>query len=222
MEGLADNDSNLGKYFEQHLSAINSNITRTETQTLWQDIAARYSEPVRAYHNLSHLEQLFLQFKQVKHHLDEPNIIALALYYHDVIYDPTHIDNEQQSAEYAVKMLSSYLDTEQCQRIYSLIMMTANHQLSDGNDKDSDLDAAFLLDMDLSILGTVWPAYEKYAQAVRQEYSHVPPTDYRTGRTAVLRGLLAHPRLYLSEYYFERFEKQARDNIKREIILLVA
>jgi len=34
--------------------------------------------------------------------------------------------------------------------------------------------------------------------------------------------LLAHPTLYLTDYYYARLETQARENIKREIILLAS
>ena len=84
----------LEKYFSMHLSALNNAITSAAITALWQDIAARYNEPQRAYHTLRHIQQLFEQFDQIKDKLYEPHIIALALYYHDVIYDPKRSDNE--------------------------------------------------------------------------------------------------------------------------------
>ncbi len=210
----------LSSYFEQHLTAINSGIEPAKINALWQDIAKCYSEPTRVYHTLEHLQQLFTQFEQIKDRLQQPSIIALALFYHDVIYDPTRSDNELKSAEYALELLSKYLSSEQSERIYNLIMMTADHQLNDVDSDDKEAsDTAYLLDMDLSILGAPWPDYEQYAKAVRQEYSHVTVADYRAGRTKVLQGLLAHPKLYLTNYY-QRLESQARQNIEREITLL--
>ena len=217
----------LGNRFYLCLSALNDDVTPDEAQALWQNISARYCESQRAYHTLSHIEQLLVQFESIKHHLSEPHIVTLALYYHDVIYDPTRADNEQKSAEYAVDALSSYLRPKQCQHIYALIMMTANHQIDESTDsvKYSSIkysDAAYLLDMDLSILGAPWSTYEQYVNAIRQEYAHVADDNYRDGRTAVLRGLLAHPRLYLTDYYYNQLEAQARDNIKRELTSLAA
>ncbi|WP_440825979.1 HD domain-containing protein [Psychrobacter cryohalolentis] len=222
MDGLSQIETELGKVFEWHLIAINNAIKPAKVNTLWQDIAVRYDETQRAYHSLQHIQQLFSQFEQIKHQLHEPHIIALALYYHDVIYDPRRSDNELKSAEYAVEALKGYLSAEQCQHIYALIMMTATHELHECLDKDTVSDAAYLLDMDLSILGTPWSEYQVYAQAVRQEYRHIANEDYRTGRIAVLKKLLAHPVLYLIAYYHNYFEVQARDNIKREISLLHA
>ncbi len=212
----------LGNRFYLCLSALNDGVTPDEAQALWQNISVRYGESQRAYHTLSHIEQLLVQFESIKHHLSEPHIIALVLYYHDVIYDPTRSDNELKSAEFATDALSPYLNTEQCQHIHALIMMTANHQLDTLVDIDKYNDVAYLLDMDLSILGAPWPTYKQYAKAIRQEYKHVADDNYRDGRTAVLQGLLAHPKLYLTDHYYNQLETQARDNIKRELTSLAA
>ena len=222
MNELSPINMDLGSRFYLHLSAINSDVTPDKVQALWQDIAARYSEEQRAYHTLHHIQQLFGQFEQIKHHLNEPDIIALAMYYHDVIYEPTHSDNELKSAEFATDALNLYLSPKQCQQIWALIMMTANHQIDALIDSDKYNDAAYLLDMDLSILGAPWPTYKQYAKAIRQEYKHVADDTYRDGRTAVLQGLLAHPKLYLTDHYYNQLETQARDNIKHELTLLAA
>lgn len=217
----------LSKHFAEHLLTIDKTIAPVISQALWQDVANHYSEPVRAYHNLTHLQQLFEHFEQIKCDLRQPSIVALALFYHDVIYHPKSSDNELKSAEYASEVLSTYLTVAQTERIYHLIMMTAKHQLDDmnsingyGYEQDFDSDAAYLLDMDLSILGAPWSKYEQYTKAVRQEYHHLTTADYRVGRTRVLEDLLDHPTLYLTGDYYQRLEAQARENIKREIALL--
>ncbi|WP_201605767.1 hypothetical protein [Psychrobacter immobilis] len=222
MKTVSNKHDELGKCFAQHLSTMTSDISPKQVDRLWQNIVTRYGEPQRAYHTLNHIEQLLVQFENIKQVLSEPHIIALALYYHDVIYDPARSDNELQSAEFATEALGFYLSTEQCQQIHALIMMTANHQLDTLVDSDKYNDAAYLLDMDLSILGAPWPIYKQYAKAIRQEYAHVADDNYRDGRTAVLQGLLAHPKLYLTDHYYNQLETQARDNIKRELTSLAA
>lgn len=222
MDDLSQIRADLGSRFALHISAIHSEIDQANIHVLWQDLAARYSETQRAYHTLSHLQQLFGQFEKIKHHLYEPNIIALGLYYHDVIYEPQRSDNELKSAEYAVNALHHYLDATQCQHIYALIMMTTSHQRAKLASHKKNSDAAFLLDMDLSVLAAPWHEYQQYAQAIRQEYQHVAPAEYQAGRVALLKGLLTRPRLYLSDYYYKRLEMPARDNLKREIISLAS
>ncbi|MGO2385574.1 MAG: HD domain-containing protein [Psychrobacter sp.] len=222
MKNSSHKHDDLSVHFAQNVSAMTSDISPKQIDRLWQDIAIRYGEPQRAYHTLDHIEQLLLQFESIKHHLTEPHIIALALYYHDVIYDPTRSDNELKSAEFATDALNPYLSSKHCQQIYALIMMTANHQIDALIDNDKYNDAAYLLDMDLSILGAPWSTYQQYANEVRQEYAHVLDNNYRDGRTAVLKGLLAHPKLYLTDHYYDQLETQARDNLKRELTSLAA
>ena len=222
MKTVSNKHDELGKCFAQHLSTMTSDISPKQIDRLWQDIVTRYGEPQRAYHTLNHIEQLLVQLENINHILSEPHITALALYYHDVIYDPTRSDNELRSAEFATDTLSPYLSPEQYQQIHALIMMTANHQIDTLVASDKYNDAAYLLDMDLSILGAPWTAYEQYAKAIRQEYKHVAADNYRDGRTAVLQGLLAHPKLYLTDHYYNQLETQARDNIKRELTSLAA
>ncbi|WP_201548085.1 hypothetical protein [Psychrobacter sp. Pi2-1] len=222
MKTVSNKHDVLGKYFAQHLSTMTSDISPKQIDRLWQDIVTRYGELQRAYHTLNHIEQLLVQFENIKHYLAEPHITALALYYHDVIYDPTRSDNELKSADFATDALSPYLSPEQCRQIHALIMMTANHKIDTLVDSDKYNDAAYLLDMDLSILGAPWPTYRQYAKAIRQEYAHVADDSYRDGRTAVLQGLLAHPKLYLTDHYCNQLETQARDNIKYELASLAA
>ncbi len=222
MDELSQINTELGNRFARYLFAINPDVTPAQAKTLWLDVAARYNDTQRAYHSLAHIQQLFVQFDQTMAYLHNPHLIALALYYHDVIYDPMRSDNELKSAEYMVDKLKHYLSDDQRRTIYALIIMTATHQLDGLTDSDKCSDAAYLLDMDLSILGTPWPQYERYAQAVRQEYAHVSDIDYRVGRIAVLKKLLTHPKIYLTQYYYKRLEQQARENMAREITLLRA
>ena len=221
MTYFSQKNASLNTVFMHNLNVINRDIGIATLDILWRDIDERYSEPVRAYHTLVHLQQLFDQFEQLKIKLKQPAIVALALFYHDVIYDPKRGDNELKSAEYAVEVLGKYLTAEQVRRIYNLILMTADNQHDSSHiSSEQDSDAAYLLDMDLSVLGASWCDYERYAKAVRQEYAHVAEMDYRLGRTKVLQGLLAHPRLYMTDYYYQLLEAQARGNLEREIIAL--
>lgn len=206
---------NHSAYLYHNLVALGANVTPSCAERLWQDVVARYSEPQRVYHSLSHIEQLFTAFTRLERQLQSPAMIALALYYHDIIYAPTRSDNEVKSAAYAVRQLGAFLSETQCRRLHDLIVMTAAHEPAD----PYDTDAAYLLDMDLGILGSEWTVYKGYADAVRKEYAHVAIADYRVGRRRVLQGLLAKPTLYLTDAY-QDLEALARANINRELQLL--
>ena len=59
IKAFAHIETELGKVFAQHFTAINSAVESEKVNNLWQDIAIRYSENQRAYHSLQHIEQLF-------------------------------------------------------------------------------------------------------------------------------------------------------------------
>ncbi len=51
-------------------------------------------------------------------------------------------------------------------------------------------------------------------QRVREEYRWVPGLIYRAKRREVLAGFLARPTIYGTERFRERFEVQARENMR--------
>ena len=53
--------------------------------------------------------------------------------------------------------------------------------------------------------------------AVRAEYAHVSEPDWRTGRVAVLTGLLAKDPLYGTGTAQERWQASARANLAAEL-----
>lgn len=214
----------LKSLFIHHLQALSPELPVAAVESLWLDIEQRYTEPHRAYHTLAHLEFIFAQFAAGitdSESLHQPSLVALALFYHDIIYHigdkPTTTvaskSNEALSADHAAAQLKDWLNLKQIERIYELILLTESHQLSDTTDSD----AAYLLDLDLSVLGASWSTYQRYSQAVRFEYQHIPIEAYRLGRTKVLQHLLDHPSLYMTERFYTQFEESARANIAREL-----
>ena len=101
-----------------------------------------------------------------------------------------------------------------------MIEATATHALPDLGDEAANRDAAFFLDMDLSILGAPQGAFDSYEAAVRREYAWVDDKAWRSGRAAVLEKFLARPQIFHTEAFRQRFEAQARKNIARSIAAL--
>ena len=101
-------------------------------------------------------------------------------------------------------------------RIEQLILLTARHgQLSP---EDVDAEAALLLDCDMAILGAPQPEFEAYDRAIADEYrDHVPGFLFRINRRRFLRGVLAQPRIFLSDWFHQRYDAQARANLRRAI-----
>jgi predicted metal-dependent HD superfamily phosphohydrolase len=185
------------------------NIALVETDV--SDLYERYSENGRFYHNLIHIEAVLNHIQPCLSQAENPVTLQLAAWFHDVIYDAQRHDNEAQSALFAREFLAKLgFSGDEISEVERLIMLTVGHETS-----FSDLDGHILLDADLAILAAEPAQYDAYAQAIRQEYVHVPDEAYLVGRGQVLKRLGERPFLYhLPEH--QNWEAKARENMQRE------
>jgi predicted metal-dependent HD superfamily phosphohydrolase len=185
------------------------------TNELWTEIEKNYSSKKRHYHTLHHLDNLLTQLTEVKNEIQNWNSILFTLYYHDIVYNSLKSDNEEKSAELAekrLKQISVSLDTiELCK---NQILATKSHI------KSTDSDTNYFTDADLSILGQNWETYSLYYKNVRKEYSIYPYLVYNPGRKKVLKHFLSMDRIYKTDFFYKKFERQAKQNIQKEIELL--
>jgi len=181
----------------------------------WKEIERSYSQKSRHYHNLFHLENMITELKKVNDEINDIDSILLSVFYHDVVYKSSSKDNEEKSAEIAKTRLQKLnLKEEQIEKIYTQILATKSHKESD------NFDTNYLLDSDLSILGKNWIDYENYIKQIRKEYSIYPDFLYNPGRKKILAHFLAFDKIYKTDFFRELYEKQARENILKELDLL--
>ncbi|CAL4865861.1 hypothetical protein MMA231_00097 [Asticcacaulis sp. MM231] len=177
---------------------------------VWQVLVSAYGEPHRHYHTLAHISAVVAHAERLREHLQMPDTVLLALFFHDIIYDASRQDNEARSADLMRELLPD-IDTE---RAGAMIVATQHHTAT------SDPDTNLLLDIDMSILSADWPAYRAYAEGVYREYLPVYGHDaYAAGRVALfLQPTLTRNSLFLTPEFAGR-ETVARDNLHREIAL---
>ena len=183
-------------------------------------LLARWREPHRHYHDERHLSAVLAVVDAAHGHADHPDLVRLAAWCHDAVYDPRAGGdaNERASAELAAEVLTGLGVPEDAVReVVRLVLLTPGHRVS-----PEDRDGALLCDADLAILASPAEDYDRYAAAIRAEYAHVPDPDFRAGRAAVLRNLLALPALFHTPHLGERGERAARDNLRRELAQLTA
>ena len=181
----------------------------------WQQLATHYSEHHRHYHTLDHIAACLGWLDHYRHLAEDPLCLELALWAHDVIYDPRASDNEARSADwFAQQFAVSHLTDQQHSRVHELIMATVHPH------PPTDPDMALLQDIDLSILGADAELYDRYEGWIRQEYDFVPEAAFRKGRAAVLRSFLDQAMLYYTAELSGRLEGSARDNLSRTLAKL--
>ncbi|MNV13052.1 hypothetical protein D3C71_1036790 [compost metagenome] len=180
-------------------------------EELWLEIETHYSGKKRYYHTLRHLEHLLEQLTVVKSEIRNWKTVLFTLFYHDVVYDALKSDNEEKSVELAVKRMQQlHVPPELIESCKEQILATKSHVKS-GND-----DTNYFTDADLSVLGQSWEVYSVYSKNVRKEYAVYPDLVYNPGRKKVLLHFLAMERIFKTDYFFEKYEQQARKNLKKE------
>ena len=183
-----------------------------DPEPTWQQLATHYNEPHRHYHTLDHVAACLGWLDHYRHLAADPLCLELALWAHDVIYDPRATDNEARSADwFAQEFADSDLTDQQRARVQELILATIHPH------PPTDPDMALLQDIDLSILGADAELYDRYEGWIRQEYDFVPGAAFRKGRSAVLESFLDQGVIYHTAELREKLELPARENLCRAL-----
>jgi len=180
------------------------------------EIEAAHAQPPRAYHNFGHVQAL------LRHHRDvvagpgwrQPREVALV--YHDAVYEAGRGDNEARSATMAREAIARWLPDAGVDvgRVATLIELTARHGSLRGEELDAD--AALFLDSDMAILGAPPAVFDAYDRGIAEEYrGKVPGFLFRLNRRRFLKGVLAQPRIFFSDFFHARYDAQARENLRR-------
>ncbi|WP_046656832.1 HD domain-containing protein [Lysobacter capsici] len=181
---------------------------------------AAYATPTRAYHNIGHVAEVLRHYADVAAGPGwrQPREVALAVLYHDAIYDAGRRDNEARSALLARDHIARWLAGEgiDADRVAELIELTARHGAIARDDVDEE--TRLFLDGDMAILGAEPSAFDAYDRGIAAEYrGHVPGPLFRLNRRRFLKALLKRERIFLSDHYHQRFDAAARNNLRRAI-----
>lgn len=240
----------------------------------WQRLEASYGEGQRHYHTMEHITELLSWHEwvgakggasatatgastAVGEHLPEagpgwadPDGVLLALFFHDVVYDPRAGDNEERSCG----SLEAFLEeapgaAASTSALAALAILCTKVHSTDppgtkrapparpvpevrsstgawstaavGDLSDAALrDVGHFLDADMAILASPPPRYEEYAAQVRREFAHVDEMAFRSGRAAFLRATLATGTGVLSTDAFAGLNVLARRNMEWELAAL--
>lgn len=188
-------------------------------------LEAAYATPPRAYHNFGHVQEVLHRFAEVTTGPGwaQPSEVYLAVLYHDAIYEAGRKDNEARSAGLAMAQIAQFLPESGIDtlRVSELINLTARHgqfSPSDFGDDGFSLDTRHFLDCDMAILGAEPAIFDAYDRGIAEEYrGHVPGFLFRFNRKRFLKGLLARERIYLSDWFHQRYDAAARANLRRAI-----
>jgi predicted metal-dependent HD superfamily phosphohydrolase len=181
-------------------------------EALCTELQRRYGEPQRHYHTMQHLGECLAWFEREKTSAERPGEVALALWFHDAVYDVHAHDNEARSADWARQaLLEAGVDEAAAERVHALVMATRHDAVPEGRD------AELLIDIDLSILGAERTRFDEYERQVHAEYAFVPDEVRLPRRRAILQRFLDRQAIYATARMHAQLEAQARANLQRSI-----
>jgi predicted metal-dependent HD superfamily phosphohydrolase len=210
-------------------AAVESRVSLAAWRDLWRRLGARsdpepghraviaaYAEPHRHYHTTEHIARTLRLLDEVSDHLGRPAEAELAVWLHDVVYDPRAADNEAQSADLAETLLrEGGAASGVIAAVRELILATCHPAPAEEHD------ARYVVDADLSILGAPVEAFDRYEDQVRREYAFVSEAEWQERRPCVLGRFLERGPIFRTPE-FARFEAPARANLARSIARLAA
>ncbi len=181
---------------------------------LKDDLQVWYSTPGRHYHTFAHVEEVLAHYRFCFHLIEKRDEVFAAILWHDAIYVVGAATNEEASAALMRREAPRWFPGMDLDFAEDLIHKTASH----GQHQDEAGDTALFLDCDMAILGQNPDRYREYAAQVAAEWAPVAPAElYKIGRARFLQDVLGAERIYISDFWADRLEDQARLNLMNEL-----
>ena len=177
---------------------------------VFDELAALYGEPHRHYHTGAHIEHCLRQLDIAADRMDEPDAVEMAVWFHDAIYEIPPKDNEARSAELFAARAGERGSERFRSRVHQLIMATTHL-----DPPPRTLDESFMVDIDLSSFGRPWEEFLNDSRAVRAEMAHLSDAEFHPRQRRFLESLEARSRFCFTEFFRERHEHRARENIAK-------
>ena len=159
------------------------------TRTI-ERLRRRYDDPRLPYHNAVHVGLLWL--RHLAHGGDADDLgMALAILFHDAVYQPRRRDNEARSAALLRKAAGP---REEVEWAAAALLATADHLGYAG----SDPRVLRLLDLDLTPLAEPEPIFTRNTAALRQEAVSLTDAEWSAAQHRLLSGFAARSPLFRS------------------------
>lgn len=165
----------------------------------------------RSYHGVLHLVECLRALDSTPPDNISIDVVELALWYHDVIYDPRASDNEARSAQRLLQDAARVgLPSMVAGAAADLVRATVH---TGGAGAQVTAEAALIADIDLSIFGADSIGFMDFEYGVEEEYAHVPKFWFLFRRGQFLANLLKRPQLFRTAAFRTRYEQAARAQI---------
>jgi predicted metal-dependent HD superfamily phosphohydrolase len=193
----------------------------------WEALDAGYTERHRAYHTWEHVAGLLENLSEFSDLSTRTDIIALFVFWHDVVYRTQNQDGsprpDYENVRDSGELFRQYtsLNKSDADAVHDLIMATANH-LQARAEKHyyagfaDDLD--LFLDLDLSSFASPWEEFAENLARIRTEFSWAPEVVFCSIQLQILKNFANDDvRLYRRAETSRKWRDTASANLKRGI-----
>ena len=98
----------------------------SDPEPIWRSVDGYYSESHRHYHDKSHLVHCLAELDLAADQINQVDPIEMAVWFHDVIHQPTQSDNEARSAQLFRTLADGFMDSAFVRTVTDLIMVTTH------------------------------------------------------------------------------------------------
>ncbi len=196
----------------------------------WEILKFCYNKSDRHYHNFDHIRDMLNKFEKHKKSFEDPLAVELAIWFHDIIYNPLSKLNEDASADLAYSLIMKLDKPQLAEKVRQLVMFTKwdsawnsdwfySNEVYEVKEYLSEASYDFLLlrDLDWSGLGASVKTYEINCKNLRAEVPFLNDLRYAEKRLAFLNVITVLPRRLYSTSVFEHLESKAKENIRKEV-----
>ena len=195
---------------------LDAGVSQTDAvQSVFDKIMGAYTQTHRDYHNGYHLWEMITALNEYGDATSKVSpLVYIAAFFHDFVCIPGYATNEKESATYAKRLLIDELKYDP--GLSNMVGAMIEHTETYGR-RFSHKTFRVLYDADFVVLGSSPERYAEYSQQVRAEYRTVKNAAYKKARIEVLNKLLALDPIFITPWFREKYEQQARANIDSEI-----
>ncbi|MEW6959874.1 HD domain-containing protein [Trueperella pyogenes] len=219
--------------FVRSVSAVGATASREEIERICCHLIELWSSPGRSFHNTTHLFDLLGHIDTLAAEAHNVDVVRLAAWGHGLVFSTdgqaiyTRNGGEDRGASAALirkYLLELAVPEDTVEEIRQLIVHMRKHPLptpESGIYEPADMNLLVLTDAHLGALANQPQKYKTYMEKVREEYAHVPHTQYLQARLEVVTRLLGRRRIYTTPLAAQ-WEEAARQNLQLEQQRLLA
>lgn len=185
----------------------------SDTHTVWDAVKVNYAQSHRKYHNQHHLALCLEQLDLVAHEIKPLDQVEMGVWFHDLVYKPGRPDNEMRSATLFRNFADQVISHDFVDAVVDLILVTTHKE------PPANQNQQLICDIDLASFGYPWQRFLEDSANLRAEFQG-SEDEYYLGKRHFLEALLQRPKIFLTQFFNDRYERQARDNIQRFLSLI--